>query len=176
MKGLSFKLVRVATLVLAAMLSLVFVAEAAEVSGVIDFDGPRPKRRRIKMEADAKCEAMHEKPVGSQGAIVSKALKVRNAFVYIKSGLGDTKYDVPTEPASINQKGCMYSPHVLGMMAGQELKIINSDNTLHNIHSLAKKNRAFNFGQPVPGERLEKMPRAEQGIKIKCMRCPRMGE
>ena len=34
------------------------------------------------------------------------------------------------------------------MMAGQELLIKNSDATLHNIHSMPKVNKEFNFAMP----------------------------
>jgi hypothetical protein len=48
----------------------------------------------------------------------------------------------------LDQKGCIYKPHVLGMVAGQELLIKNSDATLHNIHSMPKVNKEFNFAMP----------------------------
>ncbi len=44
-----------------------------------------------------------------------------------------------------------YRPHVFGVMAGQPIKILNSDGTLHNIHALPKKNAEFNIGQPFKG-------------------------
>ena len=55
---------------------------------------------------------------------------------------------IPSEPAVLDQQGCIYVPHVFGMMAGQELLIKNSDATLHNIHSMPKVNKEFNFAMP----------------------------
>ena len=51
----------------------------------------------------------------------------------------------------LDQKGCHYVPHVLGVQVGQSVEIVNSDPTLHNVHALAKANQEFNQGQPLPG-------------------------
>ncbi len=73
-------------------------------------------------------------------------------FVYVKDGLGNKYiFDTPTEPVTLNQKGCHYVPHVLGVRATQPLEIVNSDNTMHNVHGMPQTNREFNFGQPLAG-------------------------
>ena len=73
-------------------------------------------------------------------------------FVYIKDGLGNKYlFDTPTDPVVLDQKGCHYLPHVVGLRATQPLQVVNSDNTLHNVHGMPENNREFNQGQPVPG-------------------------
>ena len=73
-------------------------------------------------------------------------------FVYIKDGLGNKYlFDMPAEPVELDQKGCHYTPHVVGVRAAQPLEIVNSDDTLHNVHGMPKANREFNQGQPVQG-------------------------
>jgi hypothetical protein len=42
-------------------------------------------------------------------------------------------------------------PHVVGLRTSQPLEIVNSDNTLHNVHGMPKDNQEFNQGQPVQG-------------------------
>ena len=77
---------------------------------------------------------------------------LENVFVYIKDGLGNKYiFDTPVEPVKIDQSGCHYVPHVLGLRTTQPLEIVNSDNTMHNVHGMPQTNREFNFGQPVPG-------------------------
>ena len=68
-----------------------------------------------------------------------------------KSGLEGQSFQPPKEPAVLDQKGCMYTPHVLGMMAGQPLRILNSDGVFHNIKAQSKSNKGFN--RPMPGAR-----------------------
>jgi hypothetical protein len=50
----------------------------------------------------------------------------------------------------LNQHGCMYVPHVVAVDAGQHMKVINSDQTSHNIHPQPTKNPEWNKSQP-PG-------------------------
>lgn len=95
--------------------------------------------------------------------------KVQNVFVYIKDGLGAQKFDVPATPAVMDQRGCMYSPRVLGVMAGQELEIRNSDATLHNVHSLAEKSKQFNNAMPMKGMTIKrKFTEPEVMVRFKC--------
>ena len=63
----------------------------------------------------------------------------------------------------------MYRPHVLGLQVGQPLQIINSDATLHNVHSLAKNQPQFNLGMPIPNMRMtKKFNVPEVMVKFKC--------
>jgi len=64
-----------------------------------------------------------------------------NVFVYVKDGLGSRTFDVPAAPVVLDQSGCKYHPHVLGVMAGQTVQIKNDDQTTHNIHPTPKDNR-----------------------------------
>jgi plastocyanin len=72
---------------------------------------------------------------------------LENVFVYVKDGLGNYYFDTPTEPVKLDQRNCLYHPHVLGVRTGQPLEIINSDETMHNVHALPNANREFNLGQ-----------------------------
>ena len=127
-------------------------ATAGDIKGTVLLEGMAPKNDVIKMNADPVClkqntgEQMQETyMVGSDGKSFG------NVFVYIKDGLGNYIYDPPTGPATIDQHGCRYHPHVFGMRVGQVLEIVNSDPTLHNIHALPKTNQEFNTGQPIQG-------------------------
>ena len=57
---------------------------------------------------------------------------------------------------TLNQEGCRYIPHVLGIQVGQTLNIVNSDPTLHNIHAIPEANEEFNMGQPIQGMQFER--------------------
>lgn len=142
---------------------------AGGVHGRIVFDGPRPERSVIETErSDPKCALLHGgEPVLSELRVVSEDGGVQHGFVYVKNPpAGD--HPVPSEPAVLDQVGCMYVPHILGMRAGQTLNVKNSDETTHNIRSFPKTNKPFNISQPAPGIREREFPEPEMEIKVKC--------
>ncbi|HPF40386.1 MAG TPA: hypothetical protein P5081_21905 [Phycisphaerae bacterium] len=144
------------------------------IKGKVVFDG---KVSAVKVPmTDQQCATLNKDkkpPVVDPGKLVyaKDGNTVPDVFVYVKKGAG--KYDAPKEPVELDQKDCMYSPHIIGMIAGQPLKIVNSDPVNHNVHSLAKKNAQFNFAQPKQNmekvlEGKDTFNKPEIGVKIKC--------
>jgi plastocyanin len=154
-------------LVLALLAAFAAPATAGSVKGSTMFEGEKPARKRIKMDADPACAALHAKPVGTEDYLIRDTGEIVNVFVYLKGGDGK-KHEAPADKAQIDQHGCQYNPHVQGLMVGQTLDIVNSDPTMHNIHCLAKVNKEFNFGQPTPGTREQVFRRAENAVQFKC--------
>ena len=141
---------------------------AASITGKIVFEGAVPAADKFKMSADAFCAKLHPGDVNREDIAIGSDKGLANVFVYVKSGISGT-YPAPAAAATIDQKGCTYHPHVFGMVAGQSLEILNSDDTLHNIHSLPEKNEAFNLGMPVKGMKYtKKFDKQEVMIRIKC--------
>jgi plastocyanin len=128
-------------------------AIAATVSGKVTFTGTAPASAPIKLGSDPYCEKANP-GLKTENEVVSKDGAVGNVFVYVKDGLGDRAFPAPSQPVVLDQKGCHYTPHVLGIQVGQPLQIVNSDDTLHNIHGLPKANKEFNQGQPIQGMKM----------------------
>ncbi len=132
------------------------------------FVGTAPANESIKMDADAYCKAAHSGPVYTQDVEVNANGTLKDVFVYVKEGVTGN-YPAPTTPVVLDQQGCQYHPHVFGIQAGQPLKIVNNDGTLHNIHALPKTNAEFNIGQPFKGmETVKKFDKAEMPVRFKC--------
>ena len=100
------------------------------------------------MDADPVCYAVNKGNVNSPSLVLGASNTLGNVFVYIKSGLAKADYPPPSEVAVINQAGCNYSPHVIGVMAGQKVRFLNPDGTLHNVHVMCKINPEFNASMP----------------------------
>lgn len=149
---------------------------AATVTGTIKYDGEAPKLKPIKMDADPICLSHHTEAVFPQTIELGDGNTMGNVFVYVKSGLPKKQYPAPQEPVVVDQKGCQYSPHVIGVMVGQPVKILNPDGTLHNVHALCKINQEFNLAMPkFRAETTKTFDKAESMFPIKCDVHPWMG-
>jgi len=143
---------------------------AGEVTGTVKWEGKVPKLRPIKMDADPVCAGQHTdtQPV-SETLVLGEGNTMGNIVVHIKSGLSDQEHKAPGTAAVFDQKGCIYMPHVLGVMVDQDIKILNSDGILHNVNVGAKENRGFNLGMPKgTTEATKSFSRPEFPIEVKC--------
>jgi hypothetical protein len=116
----------------------------AEITGKVSFQGTRPRRVRISMAQDPVCAREHQAPVYLQDDEVEPDGSLPNAFVYVKSGLQGRSYPVPKQPVILTQTGCMFQPHVFGVMVGQIIEINSRDPTTHNVHFTPRINRGWN--------------------------------
>jgi hypothetical protein len=140
------------------------------VSGRVTFSGAKPTNPKIDMSEEPKCADKHKTPPTGEAAVVDAQGRLANVFVYVKSGLPQgAKYPTPTQPVVIDQDGCEYKPHVIGLMVGQTLEIRNSDPLLHNIKAKGTKNRGFNISQPRDGMKTSRTFNApEVMVSLEC--------
>ena len=151
-------------LIITFALSSIF---AVEVKGKVKYVGKPPKAKRLRMDADPVCAASHREAARAESFIVDADGNLANVIVYLEGVSYSGK--APTKPVVLDQSGCIYSPHVVGLRAGQPLKILNSDATMHNIHGLPKVNREFNFGMPKSlKEKSVTFEKAESVFVVKC--------
>ena len=148
-------------------------AGTATVSGSVKFEGKPPRSRKIDMAgADEKCAEMHGgKRQRPDSVVISDNGELQNVFVWVKSGVEDWKFPMPKGDVLLDQKGCLYTPHVVGMRVGQSLAVKTSDPTAHNVHGYPKVNRSFNRSQPAgAGDVTVRMRRDEASppMKVKC--------
>lgn len=154
---------------IAAFFAFPFQVMAGNVTGSISFSGTAPAPEEIKMNADATCAGAHSGTVTSQDVIVNSNNTLKNVFVYVKTGLEGKTFETPKTPVALDQKGCMYEPHVFGAMVNQEIEIVNSDSTLHNVHAMPTAQKEFNLGMPIKGMKLKKkFATSEVMVKFKC--------
>jgi len=150
------------------------------VTGVITFNGTPPAPKKIDASADPVC-GQRNPNLETEDTVVKDG-KLANVFVYIKDGtttggkkLGDFKWDPPATAVQLDQNGCHYRPHVLGIQTNQKLSITNSDPTQHNIHPTPANNPEWNQSQPNGAPPIEKtFARSEVVIPVKCNQHPWM--
>ena len=143
-------------------------ATTGTIAGRVTFSGTPPAETELRVAGDAACLAEHQGPVFA-GDVRVRDGKVENAFVYVKDGLGGRVFELPKEPVTIDQRGCIYHPHVAGAQTGQEIEFLNSDPTLHNVHTLPKNSSPSNFGMSRKGtSRSIRIAKPEVTVPVKC--------
>ncbi len=139
----------------------------ATLRGTVRLRGSAPRSRPIRITC-AVCAPRYPAGMPREDLIVDGEGRIQGAFVYIKAGLEGRKFEVPKIPVVLDQKGCRYDPHILGMMAGQKLLLRNSDPHPHCTHALPFSNKEFNIGLPKQGQEAEKtFENPEVMIRIK---------
>jgi plastocyanin len=140
----------------------------SSVRGKVHFEGKAPAAKPISMAADPVCAKQHSSPVMAQEVVTDDKGDLQNVIVFVSEGLGDQKFDPPSQPAVVEQKGCMYAPHVMAVRANQTLQLVNNDPTSHNVHPVPTNNREWNKAEP-PGTKIEDtFAREEIAIPVKC--------
>ncbi|HYC79076.1 MAG TPA: carboxypeptidase regulatory-like domain-containing protein [Planctomycetota bacterium] len=112
-----------------------------------------PKAGVIKMTRDEKCAAQHQGDPTQDWLLVGDGNTLGNVVVWIKSGPkawkdAATKTAPPSAEVKLDQKGCIYIPHVFALRAGQPFSVVNSDQTDHNVHFMGGgSNKEWNLAQ-----------------------------
>ncbi len=140
------KIFLVLTFILCGICSLAFAD--GTIVGTVTYNGAIPPAKLIHMDADPICYAVNKGNVHMSSIVVGGNNALGNVFVYIKSGLPPTHYPATVPEVVINQAGCNYTPHVVGVMPGQKVKFLNPDGTLHNVHVMCQINPEFNASMP----------------------------
>lgn len=138
------------------------------ISGVINFSGTAPENEPILMDAEPICAEQYPDGAFQETVVVNSNGTLQDVFVYVKQGLPDQEWPVSSEGVLLDQSGCRYHPHVLGIQTGQTLIIRNSDGILHNIHPMPVNNRPFNLGQPVEMDSEKSFTTPEVMIPVEC--------
>lgn len=139
-------------------LTVVDPATAATIRGTIHFTGTAPAPVEIDMGMDPGCTLANKDTNFSQQFLVGKTGGLANVYVYIKDGLDAQNFEIPSTPVVLDQKGCRYEPHVLALMSGQTLRVMNDDPTMHNVHAQpnAPSNPEWNMSQMPKGAPIDK--------------------
>lgn len=154
------------TILAASAVALAGPPSGGTVSGKVTYEGTPARMKPIDMSKEPVCAKMYTTPVTTESVVTGPNNALEYVVVYISAGAPDES--APSQAAVFTQKGCRYIPHILAFQVNQELKIINEDQTSHNIHPLPKVNREWNKSQP-PGTPSisEKYDKAEF-IPVKC--------
>ncbi len=144
--------------------------EVGALHGEVRYVGDAPTRFELGARKKPEC-CTHPEVDHMSDVVVATDGKLAGVFVTVTRGYdADDIPPAPSAPAHLDQRGCVYTPHVLGVQLGQALQISNSDPATHNVNAKAKKNdgpgnRNMGEGQAPLEVRFE---RPEASIRFKC--------
>ena len=138
------------------------------IKGHVKLSGKLPGNPYIRMGMDPMCaKANAGKRVIQEFVVAAADGSLANVFVRLQGNVPQTP--VSTQPVTLDQRGCVFFPRVVGVRIGQVLQVKNSDAFLHNVHGLSGKDNSFNVGQPVAGLVFNwKAKNEEVMLHIKC--------
>lgn len=138
------------------------------IKGHIRLMGKLPGNPVIRMGMDPMCAKINAgKRVVQQTVVASADGSLANVFVKLQGSFPQTP--VPTTPVTIDQRGCVYGPRVVGARVGQMLQVRNSDELLHNVHGLSARSNGFNVSEPKAGMVQQfRLKDEETMLKVKC--------
>jgi plastocyanin len=143
-------------------------AKRGSIKGHIRLNGTLPGNPIIRMGMDPMCANMNAgKRIVQETVVASADGSLANVFVTLQGSFPASP--VPTEPVTIDQRGCVYVPRVVGARVGQMLQVRNSDEVLHNVHALSAGTNGFNIGQPKAGVVQQiRLKEEEVMLRVKC--------
>lgn len=144
-------------------------ATAGTITGTVTLNGTAPPPREIALSASPACAKLHSSPLIYPEVVTGNHGALADVIVYVKSGLESYRFATPSAAAQIDQRGCMYEPHVQGLMVGQKLSVTNTDPVLHNVLMLPRKNVPWNKSQPIGSTPIEtSFDHPELAMKVLC--------
>jgi plastocyanin len=142
-------------------------AVGGTIKGRITFTGQEPGNRVIRMGMDPMCAAVNRgKQVVNEVYAVGDDNTLGNVFVKVEGTFPATP--VPSTPVEIDQRACVYTPRVVGARVGQTLRVMNSDNWLHNVHTDSTKRNGINQSTPQAGIDVKLVLKDEEMLRIGC--------
>lgn len=141
-------------------------AGSGSITGKVTYTGTPMKMKPIDMSKEPSCAKQHATPITTENVATGPGNTLQWVVVYISAG--DEGTTTPSQSVRYDQKGCEYLPHILPMLAGQQLQIYNDDQTSHNIHPLAKVNQEWNKSQPPGSPPIDTKWDKPEFIPVKC--------
>jgi plastocyanin len=142
---------------------------ASTVTGIVKFEGTPPKTRTIDMAAAATCAKMHTTPATTEIVVLGDNGTLQNTVVYLKGDFSAYSFARGTAPVKVDQNGCVFVPHVVGLMTGEPLQVINSDGATHNVNAISAHGQGWNESlEPGSAPLQRSFAHSEIAMPVKC--------
>ncbi len=141
-------------------------SDRGSVKGRITYSGDVPKQMKLMIIKDVKVCA--KKDHYDDRLVVGNDRGIKNVVVSLVGVEGGKSIDSLGTEFVLDQKVCAYDPHLLIVPVNKQIKILNSDGILHNIHTYGKLNRSVNLAQPRFKKKLKLTLDKLEKVQVRC--------
>ena len=140
--------------------------DTGNVQGRITYSGEVPKPIKLLVIKDVKVCAKIDHY--DDRLVVGSDSGINNVVVSLVGVEGGKSIDSLGTEFVLDQKFCAYDPHVLIVPVNKQIKILNSDGILHNIHTYGKQNPSVNLAQPRFKKKLKLTLDKPEKVQVRC--------
>ncbi len=142
------------------------VEDGGTIRGIITFNGTPPAPEMHEVDTDPE---ICGETAPSEELIVNGDGGISNAVVSILDIESGKEWNYPTDFV-YDQRNCRFEPHVMIIKARTKGKITNSDNTVHNIHTISRGIYNINKSTSAHSEIMikERKIRRPGVVRVKC--------
>ena len=146
------------------------LVRAGDLTGVITLKGTPPAEKELTpIKDDPNCSLSYPGALPkTKFYVVDDSGDLADVIVTLK-GISAPSTGASAAPVVLDQKGCLYNPQFLAVQTGQKIIVRNSDNCVHNIHTVPKDNPSQNMVQMPGGADLTfTFDKPEPFLKFQC--------
>lgn len=142
--------------------------------GRVVLDGDAPDLKPLASAGDENLkdkEVCGMTDVPDESVVVGEDGGLANVFIYLRRAPKGFKSETPSEPVVLDQKGCVFTPHVALIQAGQKVLVKSSDPIQHNVHTFPGRNQGANIlikPNDQDGVELDYSRAESEPIQVKC--------
>jgi len=145
---------------------------AGDLTGTVTLKGTPPAEKDITpLKEDATCGKLPGAATAkTTHYVVGAKGELANCVVIVKGVPGAKSTGASAAPMVVDQKACIYLPHIFAVQTGQKIVVKNSDPVIHNVHTTPTSGAPeFNQAQMAGGPDLNlSIDKAENFLRFKC--------
>ena len=149
------------------LLGLASSSHAGDITGRITIKGTPPPERPVGLGSEVELAAKYPKGLTTRHYRVGPEGGLRDVLVYLRGAFDAAAFDSPSTLPVLDHADGFFEPQVLGIRAGQQLKLECTDGTVCSFHATAKANQEFSIA-PMQGAVLRAFEHAEVPVRFKC--------
>ena len=143
------------------------VTDGGTITGTVKWTGAKPAPLTLPISKNPDiCDPDKKGTRDLERLLIGPDGGVANTVVFLKSISKGKDWDLPPTRASLDQKTCQYSPHIMLVQQRGNLNMKSSDPILHNIHMAGAA--FYNLPFPIKDKVITRTFQKDGVVDLKC--------